>query len=226
MMHSDHSQQSAFQNPQQQNSPQGNPNLHQLVQSLLQLAQSQQAAGFGPGSIGQGVYGGFANPFGGGQVAAGWGWGAQQRQLSQQDVSAILQQIAPVLPQIIAQAQQHSYQPMAAFGGGFGGYQRSLSPQDVGEVVRQILPVIPQLVQSMQQQGGPWGAAQPGLGLGPQGLGWQGQAAYGPAAQQNPLQGVQPPRQLTPQDMNEIARQLGEVIQQAYGGQQTGQLRF
>ncbi len=214
MMHSEHSQQNAFQNPQQ-----GIPNLQNLLQSLLQNAQGQQGSGFGPGPIGQGAYGAFGNPLGGGQFAAGWGWGGPQRQLTQQDVSSILQQIAPVLPQIIAQAQQHQYQPMAAFGGGFGATQRSLSPQDVSEVVRQILPVIPQLLQTMQQQGGQWGAAQTGQG-------WQGQAAYGLGQPQNLFQQYQQPRQLSQQDVNEVVRQLSEVIQQAYGGQQTGQMRF
>jgi hypothetical protein len=226
MMHSDHTQQNLFQNPQAQYAPQGISNLQQLAQSLLQLAQNQQGAGYAQGTIGQGAYGGAGNPLGGGSFAAGWGWGAPQRQLSQQDVSAILQQIAPVLPQIIAQAQQHQYQPMAAYGGGIGA-QRTLSPQDVSEVVRQILPVIPQLMQSAQQPGGAWGLAQMGLGqfggVGQPGQGW-GQAAYG--LQQNPFQQFQQPRQLTQQDVNEIARQLSEVVQQAYGGQQTGQMRF
>ena len=118
MMHSDHSQQNLFQNPQA--NAQGIPNLQILCKSLLQHAQSQQGAGFVKGLSAKGAYGAFGNPLGGGQFAAGWGWGAPQRQLSQQDVSNILQQIAPVLPQIIAQAQQHQNQPMAAFGGGFG----------------------------------------------------------------------------------------------------------
>jgi hypothetical protein len=175
--------------------------------------------------MGQGAYGGFGNPLGG-QFASGWG--APQRQLSQQDVSNILQQIAPVLPQIIAQAQQNQYQPMAAYGGGFGG-QRFLSPQDVSEVVRQILPIIPQLVQSMQQQGSQLGLGQIGLGqtglgqggLGMSGHGWQGQAAYG-AAQQTPFQ--QPISQrLTHHDVHDIVRQLSDVIQQQAS---TGQLRL
>ncbi len=224
MMHSDHSQQNPFQNSQQ-----GIPNLQQLAQALLQNSLSQQGTGFGQGSIGQGAYGAFGNPLAGGQFSTNWGWGAPQRQLSQQDVSNILQQIAPVLPQIIAQAQQHQNQPMAAFGGGWGVMQRSLSPQDVSEVVRQILPAIPQLLQAMQQQGGPWGFAPQGFGLGglgPQGQGWQGQAAYGPGPQQNPFQQPGLPRQLSQQDVNEIVRQLSEVVQQAYGGQQTGQIRF
>ena len=195
MMHSEHLQQNLFPNPQGQY--------------------------FAQGTIGQGAYGGFGNSLNGGQLNAGWGWGGAPRQLSQQDVSAILQQIAPILPQIIAQAQQHQhpYQAMAAYGGGFGA-QRTLSPQDVSEVVRQILPVIPQLMQSTQQPGA-WGG-----GFGLPGQAWQGLAAYGVGPQQNPFQPLQQPRQLSQQDVNEIARQLSEVIQQSYGGLQPGQLRF
>ncbi len=214
MMHSDNLLQSAFQNPNV------TPSLSPFAQSTL-----HPQAHLGQAAMGQGAYGGFGNPMGG-QFAAGWG--APQRQLSQQDVSNILQQIAPVLPQIIAQAQQNQYQPMAAYGGGFGA-QRSLSPQDVSEVVRQILPIIPQLVQSMQQQGGQIGLGQTGLGQmgfgqgglgGMSGQGWQGQAAYG--GQQTPFQ--QPISQrLTHHDVHDIVRQLSDVIQQqAY----TGQLRL
>lgn len=224
MMHYDSLQQNAFQNPQS-----GNPNLQHLVQSLLQNAQNQNGGGFGQFGhgaygFGQGAYGApfgqaaFGAPFGGGQSAAGWGWGTQQRQLSQHDVSNILQQIAPVLPQIIAQAQQAPYQPMAAFGGN----SRSLSPQDVSEIVRQILPMIPQLLQSTPQQSGPWGPTQ--MGFGQFGQGWQGQAAFGQQPYQPPQYQSRP---LTPQDVNEIARQLGEVVQQqAYAGQHNGQMRF
>jgi hypothetical protein len=214
MMQSDNLLQSAFQNPTV------GPNFPLFPQAALHpQAQLGQAA------MGQGAYGGFGNPMGG-QSAAGWG--GPQRQLSQQDVSNILQQIAPVLPQIIAQAQQNQYQPMAAYGGGFGG-QRSLSPQDVSEVVRQILPIIPQLVQSMQQQGGQMGLGQIGLGqmgfgqggMGTSGHGWQGQAAYG-AVQQTPFQ--QPISQrLTHHDVHDIVRQLSDVIQQQANN---GQLRL
>jgi hypothetical protein len=106
-------------------------------------------------------------------------------------------------------------QPLAAFGGGYGFNQRSLSPQDVNEVVRQILPILPQLVQQHQGYGG-----GPG-GFGQQGFGWQGQAAYGMTPQQNTgpfgQQQHQHQRQLSPQDVNEIARQLAEVIPFAYG---------
>ncbi|HEY1943483.1 MAG TPA: hypothetical protein VGH40_15325 [Roseiarcus sp.] len=218
MMHSDNLLQNAFQNPTVTPNP-----------SLFGQSAPQPQGQFGQAAMGQGAYGAFGNPMGG-QSAAGGGWGAPQRQLSQQDVSNILQQIAPVLPQIIAQAQQNQYQPMAAYGGGFGG-QRSLSPQDVSEVVRQILPIIPQLVQSMQQQGGQMGLGQlglgqMGLGQGGQGMsghGWQGQAAYG-GVQQTPFQQQQPISQrLTHHDVHDIVRQLSDLIQQQAS---TGQLRL
>jgi hypothetical protein len=216
MIHSETSQQNAFQNPQQ-TSPQVAAALQQLAQTLQQNQQTQQGGLgqglFGQGAFGQGVYG-QNTPFGTGQ-----NWGGQ-RQVSQQEVSNVLQQIAPILPQIIAQAQQqtHMQQPMAAFGGGYGFNQRSLSQQDVNEVVRQILPIIPQLLQ--QQQG--YGQGQQGLGqqgYGQQGFGWQGQGAYGNPQQNTGLFGQQHQhqRQLSPQDVNEIARQLAEVIPLAYG---------
>ncbi len=223
MIHSDTSQQNPFQNQQQQNA-----GLHQLVQSLLQNQQGQQAS-YGQGTLGQGALGqgtlgqgafGQGNPF---QTGQNWG---QQRQLSQQDVGNVLQQIAPILPQILAQAQQQQYQqPLAAFGGGGYGFgqQRSLSQQDVSEVVRQILPIVPQLLQSMQQQ---QGYGQFGGGM-QHGQGWQGQGAYGQGQfgqqqnpfQQGPWQQTQQQRQLSPQDVNEIVQQLTQVIPLALGGQ-------
>jgi len=205
MIHSETSQQNAFQNPQQQTSPQVAAALQQLAQALQQNQQTQQGGfgqGLGQGAYGQGVFG-QNTPFGTGQ-----NWGGQ-RQWTQQEVSNVLQQIAPILPQIIAQAQQtQMQQPMAAFGGGYGFNQRSLSQQDVNEVVRQILPILPQLLQHQQ------GYGQGGLGQ--QGSGWQGQAAYGLTPQQNfgPFGQHQHSnqRQLSPQDVNEIARQLAEVL--------------
>jgi hypothetical protein len=219
MIHSDNAQQNAFQNPQQAAS------LHQLVQSLLQNQQAQQTAGIGQGGYGQGAFGqgNFGQGAFGGQFGQNWGaqnWGAQ-RQLSPQDVSNVLQQIAPILPQIVAQAQQQQYQqPLAAFGGGYGHNQRSLSQQDVSEVVRQILPIVPQLLQSMQQQnyGQTGGFGQQGFG---QQGGGQGQAAYGLGQQHNSWQQhMQHQRQLSPQDVTEIVQQLTQVIPLAYGAQQ------
>lgn len=210
MIHSETSQQNAFQNSQQQTSPQVAAALQQLAQAL----QQTQQGGLGQGQFGQGAYGQGAF---GQNTSSGQTWGGQ-RQFTQQEVSNALQQIAPILPQIIAQAQQQNQmqQPMAAFGGGYGFNQRSLSPQDVNEVVRQILPIVPQLLQQQQSYGG---GGQGGFGQ--QGPGWQGQGAYGMATQQNsgPFGQHQHShqRQLSPQDVNEIARQLAEVIPLAYG---------
>jgi len=203
----------------------------QLQQNAFHNSQ-QHGAGFGPGWLGPGAYGQGGYGLGGfGQFNPTYGWGGMtgQRQLTPFDVSAILQQIAPILPQIIAQAQQQQYMPQAAFGGGFGGHQRSLSPQDVNEVVRQILPVIPQLLQSTQTPAWQGGFGQFGLGQTGQGgygqsnWGW-GQAAYGLTPQLNSFQQSQS-RQLTPQDVAEISRQLAEAIPQMAGVQPVAQQR-
>ncbi|MBV8472608.1 MAG: hypothetical protein JO234_04255, partial [Hyphomicrobiales bacterium] len=106
MMHSDYSQQNAFQNPT------STPLLHLIAQSALQNQNPQNPFGqnpLGQAAFGQGTYGAFGSPMGGQFAGGGWGGGGMQRQLSQHDVSNILQQIAPVLPQLIAQAQQNSY---------------------------------------------------------------------------------------------------------------------
>src|SRR5260370_41761764 len=109
----------------------------------------------------------------------GWGqqqqpqWGGQQqRQLSQQDVSEVVRQLVPALPQILAQAQQ----PHASIGyAAYGQAPRQLSQQDVNEVVRQILPIVPQIVGMLQGQPQLQYAAMQGrLGLGQQGFGQQG----------------------------------------------------
>src|SRR5205814_10354900 len=86
--------------------------------------------------------------FWGQQQQPQWG-GLQQRQLSQQDVSEVVRQLVPALPQILAQAQQ----PHAPFGyAAYGQTQRQLSQQDVNEVVRQLLPIVPQIVGMLQGQ--------------------------------------------------------------------------
>jgi hypothetical protein len=105
-----------------------------------------------------------------------WG-GQQQRQLSQQDVSEVVRQLVPVLPQILAQAQQ----PHGAIGyAAYGQAPRMLSQQDVNEVVRQILPIVPQIVGTLQSQPQlQYAAMQGGQGLGQQGLGQQGLGQQG-----------------------------------------------
>src|SRR5439155_24863830 len=114
--------------------------------------------------------------------------GLQQRQLSQQDVSEVVRQLVPALPQILAQAQQ----PHAAIGyAAFGQAPRMLSQQDVNEVVRQLLPIVPQIVGMLQNQPQlQYAAMQGGLGLGQYGLGQYGLSQYGlgPYGPGNPLQ--------------------------------------
>src|SRR5258708_4162954 len=216
----------------------------------------QAIGGYGQGGygLGQAAYG---QPYGqyGGQPSlrafgynAGWGgqpqgfgqqgfgqqqqpgWGGQpQRQLSQQDVSEVVRQLVPVLPQILAQAQQ----PHAAFGQA----PRQLSQQDVNEVVRQILPIVPQIVGMLQNQPQlQYAAMQGGQGLGQFGQGNPLQN-FG---QGNPLQNFgtqfgtpqfqsafgapvgwgQQQRQLTQQDVADITRQLIGVIPQVIGNLQ------
>jgi len=218
------------QNPQQQ---WGIPPIGQLLGGVAAMSGLGQAA-FGP----------FGAPAYGQPHLGGWtgqtGWGQpQQRQLSQQDVSEIVRQLVPLLPQIIAQAQQ----PQAAFGqyGGFGQQQRTLTPQDVNEVVRQILPVLPQIVGMLQGQqtnpqmapfGGlgtqaPWGQAA--FGAQSPTTGWQGQnfgqqmphlAAFGA-----PQGFAQQQRQLSQQDIGEVARQLAGLIPQVVNHLQATQQR-
>jgi hypothetical protein len=113
-----------------------------------------------------------AQPQGWGQQQQPW-WGSQQqRQLSQQDVNEVVRQLVPVLPQLLAQAQQ----PHAAIGyAAFGQAPRQLSQQDVNEVVRQILPIVPQIVGMLQNQPQlQYAAMQGGQGFGQQGFGQQG----------------------------------------------------
>ncbi len=194
-----------------------------------QAAYGQQYGQYG-GQPSIGAFG--SNPAWGAQ-AQGWGqqqqpqWGGyQQRQLSQQDVSEVVRQLVPVLPQILAQAQQ----PHAAIGyAAFGQAPRQLSQQDVNEVVRQILPIMPQIVGMLQNQPQlQYAAMQGGLGLGQfgQGIPQQGylgsqfgapqfQAAYG-----TPAGWGQQPRQLTQQDVADVTRQLLGVIPQVIGNLQ------
>ena len=162
-----------------------------------------------------------------------WG-GQQQRQLSQQDVSEVVRQLVPALPQILAQAQpQHAPIGYAAYG----QVPRTLSQQDVNEVVRQILPIVPQIVGMLQNQPQlQYAAMLGGQGFGQQGFGQQG---FGQFGQGNPVQnfGAQfgvpqfqsafgapaawgQQRQLTQQDVADVTRQLIGVIPQVIGNLQ------
>ena len=162
--------------------------------------------------------------WGGQQQQPQWG-GQQQRQLSPQDVSEVVRQLVPALPQILAQAQQ----PHAAFGyAAFGQSPRQLSQQDVNEVVRQILPIVPQIVGMLQgqpqlqhaaMQGGPgsgqFGQGNPAQNFGAQFGGPQFQSSFGA-----PTASGQHQRQLTQQDVTDITRQLIGVIPQVIGNLQ------
>jgi hypothetical protein len=225
------------------NNPQFNPQQWAPFNS-----HAAQSAGYGLGGYGLGQAA-FGQPYGqyGGQPsiggfgygaqgsAQGWGqqqqpqWGGpQQRQLSQQDVSEVVRQLVPALPQILAQAQS----PHAGVGyAAYGQAPRLLSQQDVNEVVRQILPIVPQIVGMLQGQPQlQYAAMQGGTGLGQFGLGNpaqnfgqsfgtqfgipQFQAAFGaPGAW-----GQQ--RQLTQQDVADVTRQLIGVIPQIIGNLQ------
>jgi len=207
----------------------------------VQAAYGQQYGQYG----GQPSIGAFGHNAGWGGQPQGFGqqqqpwWGAQQqRQLSQQDVSEVVRQLVPVLPQILTQAQQ----PHAAIGyAAFGQAPRQLSPQDVNEVVRQILPIVPQIVGMLQNQPQlQYAAMQGGQGLGQQGLGQQGLGGLGQFGQGNPAQnfgaqfGVpqfqaafgtpggwgQQTRQLTQQDVADVTRQLIGIIPQVIGNLQ------
>jgi hypothetical protein len=202
--------------------------------------------GLGQAAFGQqyGQYGGQPSSIGGYGYGAGWGaqpqgqgwgqqqqpqWGGQQhRQLSQQDVSEVVRQLVPALPQILAQAQS----PYAGVGyAAYGQAPRMLSQQDVNEVVRQLLPIVPQIVGMLQGQPqlqyatmhggaglGQFGYGAPGQIFG-QGFGTQFgtpqfQAAFGAPA------GWGQQRQLTQQDVADVTRQLIGVIPQIIGNLQ------
>jgi len=217
-------------------------------------SQSMHAAGGGHG-LGQAAFGQQYGQYGGQPSGAfgynpGWGaqpqwssqqqpqwWGGQQqRQLSQQDVSEVVRQLVPALPQILAQAQS----PHAAVGyAAYGQAPRLLSQQDVNEVVRQILPIVPQIVGMLQGQPqlqyaamqggpglgqgglGPFGLGNPGQNFGAQFGGPQFQSAFGASS------GWGQQRQLTQQDVADVTRQLVGLIPQVIGNLQTfGQQRM
>src|SRR6266568_5325067 len=164
------------------NNPQFNPQQWAPFNSqtggygLGQAAYGQQYGQYG----GQPSIGAFGYNPGWGAQPQGWGqqqqpqWGGQQqRQLSQQDVSEVVRQLVPALPQILAQAQS----PHAGIGyAAYGQAPRMLSQQDVNEVVRQLLPIVPQIVGMLQGQPQlQYAAMQGGAGLGQFGLGSPGQ---------------------------------------------------
>jgi len=252
MTYYDTQQQNPAHNPQF-NPQQGAPFSSQTAQpygAWLNMSSPQATGGYGLGQAAYGQqYGQYGQPqaqgwgqqqqphqqqqpqWGGQQQQPQWG-GQQQRQLSQQDVSEVVRQLVPALPQILAQAQQ----PHAAIGyAAYGQAPRLLSQQDVNEVVRQILPMVPQIVGALQGQPQlQYAAMQGGQGFGQQGLGQFGQGNPaqsfgtqfgfgGPQFQSAfgaPAASGQQQRQLTQQDVSDITRQLIGVIPQVIGNLQ------
>lgn len=236
----------------QQHSPMLNPQFwagqsQQAGNPAMFGAPWAQGAGLGQAAYGQQFGYGAYGPAGWGGQSGGWG---QQRQLTHQDVSEVVRQLLPILPQILAQAQQ----PNAGIGyAAYGSPQRTLSPQDVNEVVRQLLPILPQIAAMLQSQPHLQHAAVHGGGYGPQsGLGnfaagWGGQQPFGQGWQQQPFAQLGPfaqpgwpqmqaafgtshlwgqQRQLSQHDVAEVVRQLIGVIPQAISGLQAyGQQR-
>src|SRR5258708_3438420 len=104
-----------YQNPWQSQQPWqwgfANPPMSQFPGQMAGAA-GQQGMGYG---LGQAAFGQPYGQYGYGQQLGqpgGWGFGAQpaawgqpQRPLSQQDVSEVVRQLVPLLPQVFAQAQ-------------------------------------------------------------------------------------------------------------------------
>ena len=201
MIHSETSQQNAFQNPQQ-TSPHVAAALQQLAQALQQNQQTQQG-GLGQGLFGQGAFGqgvfGQNTPFGARPELG------RPTPVSQQEVSNALQQIAPILPQIIAQAQQKLtcsslWRRSAAAMGLISGPCRSrTSTKSCGKSCRSF----PSCYSSNRATAR---AVSDSRDLAGRGKAPMGSRYSGYSGSTN----IQ--RQLSPQDVNEIARQLAEVI--------------
>ena len=240
-----------------QQNPQFNPQAWGLFNSPW-----MHGGGFGPGQAAYGqqygqhgaqpgigaAWGGQPQGQGQGQQQPQWwgqqpGLGQQPRQLSQQDVSEVVRQLLPALPQILAMTQQ----PYGGIGyTAHGQAPRMLSQQDVNEVVRQILPIVPQIVGMLQgqpqlqyaalqggqfpfQQGGQFPFQQGGQGQFPfqQPPFQYGASQYGAQPQfqsafggQTLGGGLGPQQRLTQQDAAEVARQLVGMIPQVIGNLQ------
>jgi hypothetical protein len=197
---------SYYETQQSMSNPQFNP------QSWTQFnPQFSQGGGYG---LGQAAYGhGLGYNSGWGQPM---GWVQPQRQLSQHDVSDVVRQLLPALPQIIAQAQNpFAASPYAGIYGAYGQMPRQLSQQDVNEVVRQMLPFVPQIVGMLQGQQHLQSAAFQGVPFGQSGF-----PQFQPAFGAQTFAGQQPQRQLSQQDVADITRQLVGLIPQVIGNLQ------
>jgi len=218
---------------------------------LGQAAYGQQFGQHG----GQQPFGAFGQGLGWGGQPMGQQWGGQQRQLSQQDVNEVVRQLIPALPQILAQAQ-NPFGGMGYAAYGQGPRQLSPQDvNEVVRQILPIVPQIVGMLQSQQQP--QYAAMQGGLGLGQFGsqgqqFGGQGQQFGGlgqiglghPGQSSGQTWGTQfgapqfqaafggpmalgQQRQLTQQDVSDIARQLIGVIPQVIGNLQAqGQQRM
>jgi len=150
-------------------------------------------------------------------VAMGYGFG-QQRSLTPQDVNEVVRQILPIVPQIAATLQGPTPAAVAAMYGGYGAQQNPYAlnpyaqnpyanPWAQATIAAQNPFAQAPFAQLLQQQ--PFG--QPA---------WPAfQSAFGAGQTWNPLQQQQ--RTLTPNDVNEVVRQLVGIIPQAIANLQS-----
>ena len=138
-------------------------------------------------------------------------YGQAPRQLSQQDVNEVVRQLLPIVPQIVGMLQNQPQLQYAAMLGGQGFGQQGFGQQGFGQ-------------QGLGQQGlGQQGLGQQGFGQ--QGLGQQGLGQFGQGGPQfqsafGAQSGWGQQRQLTQQDVADVARQLIGVIPQVIGNLQ------
>ena len=143
-------------------------------------------------------------------------YGTPQRQLSPQDVNEIVRQLLPVVPQIVSALQGQPQLQHAAMYGGYGAGQFGQGgPQHLGSAFPfgQSSQQQPFQQQPWQQIGQPgWPYAQAAFGA---------QGAFGaPGGHQASGQSWGQQRQLSQQDVTEVARQLVGVIPQVIGNLQ------
>jgi hypothetical protein len=149
-------------------------------------------------------------------------YGTPQRQLSPQDVNEIVRQLLPVVPQIVSALQgQPQLQHAAMYGGhgagqfGQGGLPSHHTAQHLGSASPfgqsfQQQPFQQQPWQQFGQSG--WPYAQAAFGA---------QGSFGaPGGQQASGQSWGQQRQLSQQDVTEVARQLVGIIPQVIGNLQ------
>jgi hypothetical protein len=135
-----------------------------------------------------------------------YGYGQPQRLLSQQDVNEVVRQILPVVPQIAALLQGQPTAAAAVYGAQgqqnpwahtmHGQNPFAQNPWAQGSFTAQNPYAQTPIAQWSQQPFAQQGAFQ---------------SAFGGAANWNPLQ----QRTLTPNDVNEVVRQLVAIIPQA-----------